>query len=84
MNEAKRRVNERKFGQWRDLPGGGRRYVYTVTGRRGWTARYVKDVDDQERTTRFYQEIINPQGNVVEVHDKFPLDSGHRRPGSPT
>ncbi len=82
MNQEKRRENERKFGQWRPLPGGGRQYVYTVAGRRGWTARYVKEVDAQEVTVRFYRETCNPQGELVEVHQKFPLDSGHHKPGS--
>jgi len=82
MNEEKRRENEQKFGRWQPLPGGGRQYSYTVAGRRGWTARYVKEVDTQEVTVRFYQEIYNPQGELVEVHHKFPLNGGHQKPGS--
>jgi hypothetical protein len=57
-DERKRRVNERKFGYWEDLPGGGRRYWYEIQGRRGWRARYVKEVDSEERVVRFWQEII--------------------------
>ena len=33
-----RAQNERKFGHWDELPGGGRRYVLVVRGRLGWTA----------------------------------------------
>ena len=40
-----RTQNEKKFGQWDDLPGGGRRYRLDVPGRQGWLARYLKEVD---------------------------------------
>ena len=33
--EFKRRINERKFGKWEELPGGGRRYSYKIDGRHG-------------------------------------------------
>jgi hypothetical protein len=79
MDEQKRRVNERKFGHWEDLPGGGRRYCYDVSGRMGWRARYVKIVDGDENTLRFLQEIYNEQGDLVEVHEKYPENTGHRK-----
>ncbi len=79
MEEGKRRTNERKFSQWVELPGGGRRYWYDVTSRTGWRARYVKEVDRDERTTRFAQELYEPGGRLVEVHEKYPVDLGHRR-----
>ena len=78
MNDAKRRQNERKFGQWESLPTGGRRYWYDVPGRYGWRARYVKEVDDLDHTTRFYQQIFNADGQLVEVHEKYPVDKGHQ------
>ena len=40
-----RAQNENKFGQWNELPLGGRRYRLDVTGRLGWLARYFKEVD---------------------------------------
>ncbi|MEW6753235.1 MAG: hypothetical protein AB1505_19985 [Candidatus Latescibacterota bacterium] len=82
MNEAKRRENERKFGHWQHRSDGGRQHSYTVAGRRGWTARYVKEVDAEEVTVRFVQEIYSPQGELVAGHQKFPSDTGHRLPGS--
>jgi hypothetical protein len=75
----KRATNERKFGNWGDLPGGGRRYWHDVPGRRGWRARYVKEVDSDERIVRFWQEVYNENGVLVEWHDKFPVDRGHVR-----
>jgi len=79
MDEQKRRVNERKFGHWEDLPGGGRQYRYDVPGRMGWRARYVKIVDGDENTLSFLQEIYNEQGDLVEVHEKYPEDKGHQK-----
>lgn len=71
--------NERKFPNWIDLPDGGRRYWLDVAGRRGWRARYVKEVDADEQTVSFYQEIYDDRDKLVEVHEKFPIDRGHRK-----
>ena len=61
---ASRDQNERKFGEWIDLPDGGRRYWFDVAGHRGWRARYLKTVD---------------AGKLVEIHLKFPVDEGHQK-----
>jgi len=79
VDERKRRQNEKKFEAWEDLPQGGRRYWYEVAGRSGWKTRYVKEVDAEERATKFYQEIYDDQGELVEIHEKYPLDKGHRK-----
>jgi len=50
-----------------------------VAGRSGWRARYVKDVDVNEKTVRFLPEIYEDQGRLVEVHEKYPVDKGHRK-----
>jgi len=75
----KRRLNEKKFGQWAQLPNGGRKYFYEVMGRRGWKARYVKEVDKNENTIKFYQEIYDENGKLVEIHHKYPKDLGHQK-----
>jgi len=74
-----RQQNERKFGQCQDLPDGGRRYWLDVKGRQGWLARYNKEVDANENTVRFWQEVYDDQGKLVEVHEKFPVDQGHKK-----
>jgi len=74
-----RAQNESKFRQWEELPSGGRRYWLDVRGRLGWLARYLKEVDAAETTIRFWQEIYDDQGKLVELHEKFPLDKGHRK-----
>lgn len=72
-----RAQNEKKFGSWEELPGGGRRYWLEVSGRQGWRARYLKEVDASETTLRFWQEIYDEQGNLYEIHEKYPVDKDH-------
>ena len=74
-----RAQNEKKFGAWDELPGGGRRYRLDVADRLGWRARYLKEVDNAEATLRFYQEVYDDQAKLVEVHERFPVDKGHQK-----
>jgi hypothetical protein len=76
---ASRQRNEEKFENWEELANGGRRYWLDIPGRRGWSARYLKEVDEQENTVRFWQEIYNEKGVLVETHQKYPTDLGHRK-----
>ena len=76
---SKRAENENKFGQWDELPGGGRRYRLDVPGKLGWLARYLKEVDANETTLRFRQEIYDSDGKLVETHEKYPVDKGHQK-----
>lgn len=73
-----RAQNEKRFANWLDLPDGGRRYWFEVTGRNGGRARYVKEVGSDEITQKFWQEIYDDSGRLTEVHHKFPIDTGHR------
>lgn len=79
MKNQKRLQNERKFKNWEELSDGGRKYWYDVVGRLGWIARYVKEVNAAEETIRFYQEIYNETGQLVEIHEKYPEDKGHKK-----
>ena len=76
---ASRAQNERKFKHWKELPNGGRRYIREFVGRAGGRARYIKEVDMNERTTRFAQEIYDASGHLVAVQEKFPVDLGHKQ-----
>jgi hypothetical protein len=76
---ASRAQNERKFKQWEDLPNGGRRYVREFAGRAGGRARYIKEVDASEHTVRFLQEIYDVTDRLVAMHEKFPVDLGHKQ-----
>jgi hypothetical protein len=59
-----RAQNEKKFGNWPDLPGGGRQYWLDVPGRQGWRARYNKEVAADETTVRFWQEIYHGETRI--------------------
>jgi hypothetical protein len=76
---ASRKENERTFGSWTELSGGGRRYTREYAGRAGGRARYIKEVDGAEATVRFAEEIYDRDGHLVSVHEKFPVDLGHER-----
>ena len=68
-----REQNEKKFGDWDELTSRGRRYRLDVRGRLGWLARHLKEVDANETTIRFWQEIYDDQGKLVEIHEKYPV-----------
>ncbi|MCA9744058.1 MAG: hypothetical protein H6695_06590 [Deferribacteres bacterium] len=67
-----RELNEKKFVNWDELSNGGRQYWYEVSGRRGWKARYVKEVDGSEKPVRYYQKIYDEQNKLIESHVRFP------------
>ncbi len=50
-----------------------------MKSRSGWKARYVKEVDGDERTEKFYQEIYDEEGKLVEIHEKYPVNKGHQK-----
>ena len=77
--QDKRKKNERKYEHWDELPDGARKYSKDVKGRTGWFARYVKIVDSNEVTLEFVQEIFNERGKLIEMHEKFPVDKGHKK-----
>jgi len=56
-----------------------RRYIREFAGRAGGRARDVKEVDATETTVRFAQEIYDATGRLVAVHEKFPVDLGHKQ-----
>ena len=79
MNEAKRPKNETQFKNWVETETGGRIYRFEVQGRWGWKARYVKEVDGEENTLAFRQEIYDDQDVLREIHEKYPIDKGHTK-----
>jgi len=77
----KRQLNERKFTNWEEVSNGGRKYWLEIKGIHGWKARYIKEVNVMEETIKFYQEVYGDKGNLIEIHEKFPVDKGHRKMG---
>jgi len=76
---ANRRQNESKFNLWDQTDSGGRIYRMKIQGRLGWSAVYLKEVDSSENTIRFWQEIYDERNVLREIHEKFPIDRGHRK-----
>ena len=79
MPDKKREQNESKFENWKGAENGGRIYWFEISGHSGWKARYVKVVDENEKTLAFYQEIYNQRNELIEVHEKYPVDKGHKK-----
>ena len=72
-HRARRTSESSNIGK--SYPDGGRKYVLEFAGR----ALYIKEVDANENTTRFVPEIYDATGLLVAVHQKFPVDSGHKQ-----
>lgn len=75
---ATRKENERAYPNWEELPDGGRRYWRERPGGDFGMCRYAKMVDSSERTVSFVQEIYDDDGKLIEIHQKYPVDTGHR------
>jgi hypothetical protein len=39
----------------------------------------IKEVDAAEITIRFAQEIYDQDGRLVAIHERFPVDLGHKQ-----
>jgi hypothetical protein len=75
---ATRKENERAFPNWDELADGGRCYWRERPGGDFGKCRYVKIVDQNENTVSFTQEIYDDAGSLIEIHQKYPADTGHR------
>ncbi len=76
MNENKRQKNETDFDLWIEKED-GRIYSFEVAGKLGWKAKYLKEVNNEEVTIRFWQEVYDDNNILKEVHEKYPIDKGH-------
>jgi hypothetical protein len=79
MNKKKRDKNEQEFDMWVEERNGNRIYSFEIGGRFGWKARYFKEVDKEEVTLRFWQEIYDEKNVLREIHEKYPDDKGHKK-----
>jgi hypothetical protein len=57
----------------RGLPAGGRRFRLEIRCRSGGRAVYFEEFDPAKKTVRFWREIYDERGSLVEVHERFPL-----------
>jgi hypothetical protein len=79
MSAQKRLSNEKEYDLWIAKPDGGRIYSFEIIGRFGWVSKYLKETDADETTVKFWQEIYDENGNLKEIHEKFPVDKGHKK-----
>ena len=79
MDKRRRRLKNEKAFTNHEEHDTGRRYWFDVRGRGGGFARYVKEVDSEEQTISFRQEIYNAAGILIEIHEKYPIDKGHQK-----
>jgi hypothetical protein len=79
MNNAKRLQNEKEFDKWEETENGGRIYSFEIAGKQGWKAKYLKEVDANETTIKFWQEIYDRNNMLKEIHEKYPVDKGHQK-----
>jgi uncharacterized protein YxjI len=79
MNKKKRQKNETEFGFWIENEDGSRVYSFEIDGKLGWKAKYFKEVDSNEITLRFGQEIYDENNALREIHEKYPVDKGHQK-----
>ena len=71
-----RNQNEKKFGQWVELPDGGRRYRIDVAGHLGWQARYLNLNTEMESHAeaqgRRGEEVTKNKSPIFRVNGDFP------------
>ena len=79
MNKKKRDKNEAEFDSWIENKTGNRIYSFEIVGRFGWKARYCKEVNNEEVTLRFWQEVYDDKNVLREMHEKYPKDKGHKK-----
>ena len=36
-------------------------------------------MNEMEETLKFYQEVYDKNGRLVEIHEKYPADKGHQK-----
>ncbi|MDQ6901848.1 MAG: hypothetical protein M3139_02405 [Bacteroidota bacterium] len=70
MNERKRKKNEKEFEFWQEIKN-GRIYSFEVLGKLGWKANYLKEVDGEEITIRFWQEVYDEKNILRENSRKI-------------
>lgn len=78
MMSKKRLSNEKEFDEWIEKEDGGRIYSFEIVGRLGWLSKYLKETDADENTLKFWQEIYDENWGLKEIHEKYPIDKGHK------
>ncbi len=70
---------KQNLAAWTDNDNEGTIYYFEINGKFGWKANYLKEVDKDEITIRFWQEIYDEKNVLREIHEKYPVDKGHKK-----
>ncbi len=68
-----------EFESWVEKEDGCRIYSFEIFGKLGWKAKYLKEVNSEEVTIKFWQEVYDENDILREVHEKYPIDKGHKK-----
>ena len=79
MDKKQRQKNEAEFESWIEKENGGRIYSFEIIGKLGWKAKYLKEVDSEDVTIKFWQEVYDQNNILKEIHEKYPVDTGHKK-----
>ncbi len=79
MNKKQRLKNEAEYELWIEKADGRRIYSFEINGKLGWKAKYLKEVDREEVTLKFWQEVYDQNNILKEIHEKYPVDTGHKK-----
>lgn len=77
MNNSQR--TKKEYDAWIEKENGGRIYYFEIAGKSGWKAKYLKEVNNEEITIKFWQEIYDESNVLKEIHEKYPIDKGHKK-----
>ncbi len=58
---------------------GGKIYYFEINGKFVWKAKYLKELDGNEITIRFWQEIDDERNILREIHEKYLLTRGIKK-----
>ena len=80
MDIYKQKQHERRYDSWTQLKTGGRLYRKEVAAKNGsgWKAIYLQEVDEKENIVKFWQEIYDEKNILIEIHEKYPENKGHK------
>jgi hypothetical protein len=79
MNLQKRKKNESEYDKWTENADGSRIYSFEIKGRLGWKALYLKEINSEEITLKFLQEVYDEKNILQEIHEKYPIGKGHQK-----
>ena len=51
----------------------------SVRKRLEWKAKYLKEMDNEETTLKFWQGVYDETNTLREIHEKYPIDKEYKK-----